>query len=502
MTHSLRPLADLCEHEHTEVTMKKALLSTVFVALLVAGVAIAQDDSGRFGVGLDFGYWKQIGGDHDYSNVDQFGGLRLSYGLSPRWSMVAGLQYGWTRPGVTTRLDDAGLTLDTGAGFYTKIWQPSLNAVYAMNPGGRWLPWVSGGVGVTRWDIRDLRGVGSPGLFPDGAGLRVFDKDGNRVDGHGVNVTGIVGVGVDYAISDNFRLGLAGRYNYLLSQDNDSVGLSALWGAGHVDANNGIVEVAAAATILFGSSVKDSDGDGIIDKLDACPDQPEDMDGFEDTDGCPDLDNDQDGIPDTVDAAPNEPEDKDGFEDEDGAPDPDNDRDGILDVNDKCPNVAEDKDGFQDDDGCPDPDNDGDGVLDAQDKCPDTPRGVKVDANGCPEVKEIKDALRLEGVNFKTGSAELLPGSQTVLDGVAESLKAWPNVNIEIAGHTDSTGSAETNKKLSQKRAESVMAYLVEAGVAGNRMRAVGYGEDRPIADNGNAAGRAMNRRVEITRTN
>jgi OOP family OmpA-OmpF porin len=100
--------------------------------------------------------------------------------------------------------------------------------------------------------------------------------------------------------------------------------------------------------------VNDRDGDGIPDDIDKCPDEPEDFDGFEDEDGCPDLDNDKDGIPDKLDLCPNDPEDKDGFEDEDGCPDPDNDHDRILDVNDKCPNEPETYNGFEDEDGCPD----------------------------------------------------------------------------------------------------------------------------------------------------
>src|SRR4051812_17667717 len=150
----------------------------------------------------------------------------------------------------------------------------------------------------------------------------------------------------------------------------------------------------------------DTDGDGIPDKLDKCPTEPEDKDGFQDADGCPDPDNDGDGILDKDDKCPNEPEDKDGFEDEDGCPDPDNDKDGIPDKDDKCPNEPEDKDGFQDADGCPDPDNDGDGVPDAQDKCPDKPETKNgfEDADGCPD--EIPQKLKqftgvVQGINFK-----------------------------------------------------------------------------------------------------
>lgn len=128
----------------------------------------------------------------------------------------------------------------------------------------------------------------------------------------------------------------------------------------------------------------DNDGDGILDTADKCPNEPEDKDGWEDGDGCPELndDTDGDGLVGEDDKCPTEPEDKDGFQDEDGCPDPDNDGDGILDVNDRCPKDAEDKDGFNDEDGCPDPDNDFDKVLDADDKCPNE-FGV-VERQGCP----------------------------------------------------------------------------------------------------------------------
>jgi len=132
----------------------------------------------------------------------------------------------------------------------------------------------------------------------------------------------------------------------------------------------------------------DNDLDNIPDKLDKCPDQAEDMDGFEDTDGCPELDNDKDGIPDTGDRCPNEPETKNGYKDDDGCPDEaDTDNDGVPDSRDKCINEPEDTDGFQDTDGCPDPDNDNDGILDSDDECVDeaeTKNGYQ-DEDGCPD---------------------------------------------------------------------------------------------------------------------
>ena len=128
---------------------------------------------------------------------------------------------------------------------------------------------------------------------------------------------------------------------------------------------------------------QDRDGDGIEDDIDLCPDEPEDMDGVADDDGCPDLNNDSDGdgLMDDVDECPREPEDLDGFRDGDGCPDLDNDKDGVVDARDDCPMEPEDIDGFEDSDGCPDRDNDKDGFADSDDACPDTP-GPK---DGCPE---------------------------------------------------------------------------------------------------------------------
>jgi hypothetical protein len=147
----------------------------------------------------------------------------------------------------------------------------------------------------------------------------------------------------------------------------------------------------------FGIGGSDADRDGIADRHDLCPQQPEDKDGFQDNDGCPDDDNDNDGVPDRLDGAPNYPEDLDGFEDEDGIADPDNDGDGILDTVDLCPNEPEDIDGHRDDDGCPDDfmDRDGDGIEDSKDACPDQPEDLDgfEDEDGCPEADNDLDGL-------------------------------------------------------------------------------------------------------------
>ncbi|HMG56006.1 MAG TPA: OmpA family protein, partial [Kofleriaceae bacterium] len=237
--------------------------------------------------------------------------------------------------------------------------------------------------------------------------------------------------------------------------------------------------------------------------VDQCPRIPEDRDGWQDEDGCPDPDNDGDGITDQLDRCPNEPEDRDGFEDADGCPDDDNDKDGITDKLDKCPNEPEDKDGWKDDDGCPDPDNDKDGIPDVADKCPDEP-GVPPD--GCPKkynlvvVTQTKIELK-QTVFFDTNRATIKRVSNALLNEVAQALRDNPTIRVEIQGHTDSQGNDRANLKLSQKRAEAVRTYLAKRTIAGDRMVAKGYGEGVPIADNRTAEGRSQNRRVEFVIT-
>jgi len=248
---------------------------------------------------------------------------------------------------------------------------------------------------------------------------------------------------------------------------------------------------------------QDPDKDGIKGKSDKCPLEAEDMDGFQDEDGCPDPDNDQDGVLDAADRCSDRAEDVDGFQDEDGCPDVDNDADEITDLLDKCPMQPEDKDGFQDEDGCPDPDNDKDGILDEQDKCvnlPETKNGFE-DEDGCPD-EVIKKGVEivLHGVLFQTGSAELTPESIPILEQLASQLVANPGIHLEVQGHTDNVGTVLKNKKLSQKRAESVVAFLVDKGVAKENLKAVGYGSEKPVDNNKTASGRSNNRRVEMLR--
>jgi len=242
--------------------------------------------------------------------------------------------------------------------------------------------------------------------------------------------------------------------------------------------------------------VGDRDGDGIKDDLDKCPDEPEDKDGFEDADGCPDIDNDKDGLLDFKDKCPNDPEDKDGFEDSDGCPDPDNDKDGVLDADDKCPNVP----GPKENQGCPDTDRDKDGVVDRLDKCPDEP-GVA--PHGCPEKKFViitKQKIELKRqVHFATNKSKILPDSFELLDEVVEVLQKNTQIKkMRIEGHTDNKGKPAKNVILSKNRAKAVYDYLTSKGIDAGRLESEGFGQTCPIADNSTDDGREKNRRTEF----
>ncbi|MCA9543310.1 MAG: OmpA family protein, partial [Myxococcales bacterium] len=216
----------------------------------------------------------------------------------------------------------------------------------------------------------------------------------------------------------------------------------------------------------------DKDGDGIRDGLDACLDEPEDKDGFEDADGCPDTDNDRDGIADAADKCPMHAEDLDRFQDEDGCPEPDNDQDGIADLVDRCPNEPETKNGDRDEDGCPDT-----SLIVVQDG-------------------EIRI---LQKVFFETARAVIKPESFEVLNQVAEAMQYNPQIaKIRVEGHTDSRGGADYNKRLSEERAASVALYLIGRGIEPSRVESQGYGEERKLSTEDSVTGMAMNRRVEF----
>ena len=252
------------------------------------------------------------------------------------------------------------------------------------------------------------------------------------------------------------------------------------------------------ATVDATGCPKDSDGDGVLDGLDQCPNTPK---GAKiDAKGCP-IDSDGDGVPDGLEDCPDTP--KGETVDAKGCTS-DSDGDGVLDGLDQCPNTP--KGAKIDDKGCP-IDSDHDGVFDGLDQCPDTAPGVAVDSVGCPigfheREQELLDTgrIRLQNVQFEFGKANLLPESRPTLDAVGDLLAHWPALQIEIGGHTDNKGTAKLNLKLSQARADTVRAYLLQRfpTLNGSQFTTKGYGLTKPLISNETDAGRALNRRVEF----
>lgn len=237
--------------------------------------------------------------------------------------------------------------------------------------------------------------------------------------------------------------------------------------------------------------VKDADKDGIPDDQDLCPFQP----GTAKWHGCPVPDTDHDSIDDEHDSCPTVK----GVARYHGCPIPDRDHDGVNDEEDKCP----DQPGVARYQGCPIPDRDGDGINDEEDKCPDQPGTAE--NHGCPEIKpEIKKEVTeqidytAKNILFALGSNELIESSRTALGSLAGLLIAHPEWQLTIEGYTDNAGSPDRNLSLSQHRADAVRTFLIKKGVPEHQLIAIGYGMEHPIADNRTAAGRSVNRRVEL----
>jgi outer membrane protein OmpA-like peptidoglycan-associated protein len=314
---------------------------------------------------------------------------------------------------------------------------PHFNLVLHTTP-WRVVPYLEVGAGFQSYTIREkFRG----GNAPDGTELirdpfatdEQVEAGSLRYGPKDIDFTFNAGGGVKFLIFERGGLRIDARYVLSAGQGGETDGVPAWQGsaAERTVVWNDVfhhVQLTGSFFVLLGGGARDPDDDGIVGKHDLCPDDPEDRDGFEDDDGCPELDNDKDGVADGEDQCPGVSEDRDGWRDADGCPDPDNDGDGLADLDDRCPDQpedvdgwedgdgctdpdndgdtipdlrdrcpgeSEDKDSFRDDDGCPDPDNDGDGIADLVDQCPDAPEEINGvnDKDGCPETDSDRDGV-------------------------------------------------------------------------------------------------------------
>ena len=339
--------------------------------------------------------------------------------------------------------------------------------------------------GVVKWSIGSVAELGwwEPYLLVGGGYTWMGDYDTAALNGGvGMNFwfNDKVGLNIESKLRQSFESDLKGHFQH-------SAGIIFKMGGKDTD-GDGIYDKHDACPEVFGlaefNGCPDTDGDGIMDSEDACPN----VAGLAEFNGCPDTDGD--GIADKDDACPTEK----GTKANKGCPDTDGD--GVVDKDDACPTVA----GPAENKGCPWPDTDGDGVVDKDDKCP-TVAGPASN-NGCPEeltpahAEALKELART--VYFETGKATFKAETTGRLDSAFAIINDYPNSKFHIEGHTDSTGSAAINAKLSEARANAVRDYLISKGVPADHLTAKGYGPSQPIDSNKTRSGRAMNRRVEI----
>ena len=394
--------------------MKKIIsLFAVLMLMFVATTGYAQVKAGSFNITPTIGMYKFEG------NEDMDAGIALGLRLGYNFTKYLGVEaYGHWVPTDATYYSDEKVNV-IGYG---------IEALFNILPDGPLVPFVAVGVGGIHYSqaIRDTTGF--EGDFDNG----IRDK-----------VTGDIGGGLKYFLTENWALRADARYvvpiNYKF--DSDSMTNNLLATVGLTFAFGGEKPAPPPPPPPPAPVVLDSDNDGVPDNLDKCPGTPAGV--AVDKDGCP-LDSDNDGVPDYL------------------------------------------------------------------DKCPGTPAGVKVDKDGCPPpvVEEVKPQPRVEKeiiekgrttlkVLFDTNKSVIKKGYFADADALADVMKQYPDLNVTIEGHTDNVGKDAYNKKLSQRRADAVKAYLVKKGIDANRLTAIGYGEERPIADNATKAGKAENRRVE-----
>ncbi len=464
---------------------------------------------------------KLIGGEVDDSSIREMGEFKFGYYFSRKFALWLNGGYGF----VTVRDDEKNNSLSShieekpDAPYRTTFMPISMGLRYNFLSNKIGVPYMGLGIGMFKWDLENTDES------------TVIDSDTNLF------VCGIFGA--EWEISRHVGINFGFKYQHLFDQTGDMSGLSASE-LNRGDVQSGNLSFGIGLTIRFGG-YKDSDHDGFRNSKDKCPFSPEDFDGFEDEDGCPDYDNDKDALADSVETNtgifidatntgtdPNASDtDLDGIDDYDeimkyktNPVSVDSDNDKLTDgdeINNYYTNPVladSDNDNINDYDEInihqTDPNNadtDGDGIVDGKDMCPteaETFNGFN-DTDGCPDKKpevifKKKAPIILEGINFKMGSSELTDEAKTVVMKVVRTLLDYPEMQLEISGHSDNTGSRSYNLKLSKARAQSVKQFLVDEGIEENRLQAIGLGPDHPIANNNTEEGRKKNRRIEFFR--
>ena len=451
--------------------MKRIKISLASLALVATvGSVQAQDENSKWAIGFGIN-------SVDIRTPHQFGDFLKDWGgtkdlnILPAVTKLSVARY--IGAGFSAEIEGSLNKIKEGFDGYSEdksFWSANLQAKYALRrlfttESGWFDPYIKVGGGYTAYESR------------------FDDKEGG--------FKALAGGGINFWFTDHLGVNLQTGYHHGFQKNGTdyfqhSAGIVIKFGSKDTD-KDGIPDNKDACPEVAGlkefNGCPDTDGDGIPDKDDACPQ----VKGLKEFNGCPDTDGD--GIPDKDDACPEVagPKEFNGC--------PDTDGDGIPDKDDKCPDVA----GPAENGGCPWPDTDGDGVLDKDDLCPEV--AGPASNKGCPE-PTTDDQKKLnqyaKTILFDTGKATIKFESAEILNQIINVLKKYPNSRFRIEGHTDSTGKKQKNIELSQNRADAVKIYLIQGGIASNRLESQGFGPEKPIASNKNKKGRALNRRVEI----
>ena len=404
------------------------LTGLLFLLIGLAGNATAENKANAFTISPMFGGYV-FEGDQNIEDEAVYG-LGLGYNIDQNWALEGMFNF------IDTDSEKEAGDID--------VYMYRVDALYHFMPDKKLVPYIATGVG----------------------GM-TFDSDHDRND---TDFLVNYGAGIKYFIND--FTALRADVRHIISFDETYNNLAYTFG---------ITFLLGGETKVMAPEYKDSDGDGVYDHLDQCPNTPQNA-TVDDT-GCQ-LDSDGDGVFDDQDNCPDTP--KEATVDDVGCP-LDSDGDGVFDYLDACPDTQEGV--TVDDTGCQ-LDSDGDGVFDDQDNCPDTPKAAKVDERGC---------WVLHGVLFDTAKADIKPVSFPILDNVVLILTNNPLLKLEIGGHTDNTGSKSYNKTLSENRAKAVKQYFVNKGIESSRLSAKGFWSSKSASSNDTLEGRALNRRVELT---
>ena len=451
--------------------MKRIKISLASLALVATvGSVQAQDENSKWAIGFGINA-VDIRTPHQFGDFLKDWGGTKDLNILPAVTKLSVARY--IGAGFSAEIEGSLNKIKEGFDGYSEdksFWSANLQAKYALRrlfttESGWFDPYIKVGGGYTAYESR------------------FDDKEGG--------FKALAGGGINFWFTDHLGVNLQTGYHHGFQKNGTdyfqhSAGIVIKFGSKDTD-KDGIPDNKDACPEVAGlkefNGCPDTDGDGIPDKDDACPQ----VKGPKEFNGCPDTDGD--GIPDKDDACPEVagPKEFNGC--------PDTDGDGIPDKDDKCPDVA----GPAENGGCPWPDTDGDGVLDKDDQCVN--EAGPASNNGCPEPND-DDQKRLnqyaKTILFDTGKATIKFQSAEVLNQIINVLKKYPKSRFRIEGYTDSVGKKQKNIELSQNRADAVKIYLIQGGIASNRLESQGFGPEKPIASNKNKKGRALNRRVEI----